>query len=85
MLASLETPLLREDTATVVAITVSQLLMQTGEPLFPLRYLRLGTRNFPRHSPLQAPRDLPGGSLSHTHTHRDRPGAGSIPPRPAAR
>lgn len=36
MLASLETPLLREDTATVVAITVSQLLMQTGEPLYSL-------------------------------------------------
>lgn len=30
MLASLETPLRREDTAAVVAVTVSQLLMQTG-------------------------------------------------------
>lgn len=36
MLASLETPLRREDTAAVVAIVVSRLLMQTGEPLYSL-------------------------------------------------
>lgn len=58
MLASLETPLLGEATAAV-AIMFSYLLMQTGEPLlFPAHYLRLGTGNFPRQSPLQAPRDL---------------------------
>lgn len=34
MLASSETPLLREETAPVVAILISQLLMQTGEPLY---------------------------------------------------
>lgn len=36
MLASLETPLLREDTAAAVAIVVLHLLMQTGEPLHSL-------------------------------------------------
>lgn len=36
MLASLETPLLREDTAPAVAVMISQLLMQTGKPLYSL-------------------------------------------------
>lgn len=84
MLASLETPLLGEATAAV-AIMFSYLLMQTGEPLlFPAHYLRLGTGNFPRQSPLASASGPAGCSRSHTHTHSGSQGESSAPPLLAA-
>lgn len=83
MLASLETPLLGENTAAV-AIVISHLLMQTGEPLFPLHYLRLGTGNFPRQSPVRA--SGPAGLSSPSHSHSPgQPGAGSLSTSPLPR
>lgn len=70
MLASLEIPLLGDNTAAV-AIMFSHLLMQTGEPLYSLPITcAWGLGNFPRQSPQPAPRDLPGCSRSHSHSSR---------------
>lgn len=81
MLASLETPLLGENTAAV-AIMISHLLMQTGEPLYSLPITcgwGLGTF---RGSPQPEPRDLPVSPRPHTHTHPgSRARVLSAPPR----
>ena len=85
MLASLETPLLGEDTAAV-AIMFSHLLMQTGEPLYSLSITCgwglgtfLGTVPSQRLGTCRAVL-----TLTLTLTPAARPNAGSIPPLPAA-
>lgn len=79
MLASLETPLLREDTAPAVAVMISQLLMQTGKPLYSLSVTcGWGRGTFRGRVPSQrlgtcgAVLSLP---LSHSHSRRP-PGRG---------
>lgn len=69
MLASLETPLLREDTAAVVAITVSQLLMQTGNLSIPSPLPAAGDWELSAaESPASASGPARWFSLSHSHS-----------------
>lgn len=87
MLASLETPLRRED-AAAVAIMFSHLLMQTGEPLsipsaftcgWGLGTFR-GTVPSPRLGTCRAVL-----ALTLTLTPASRPGPGCVPPPPGCR
>lgn len=87
MLASLEIPLLGENTAAV-AIMFSHLLMQTGEPLYSLPITcGWGLGTFRGRVPSQRLGTC-GAVLSHTHTltlNPGSPGAGCVPPGLAAR
>ena len=80
MLASLETPLLGEDTAA--AIMFSHLLMQTGEPLYSLAITcGRGLGTFRGRVPASASGPAGLWSLSHSHSPR-QPGRGLHPARP---
>lgn len=85
MLASLETPLRREDTAAV-AIMFSHLLMQTGEPLYSLSITcDWGLGTFRGRVPSQRLGTCGAVlTLTLTLTPAARPDLGSITPLPAA-
>ena len=83
MLASLETPLLREDTAAAVAIVVLHLLMQTGEPLYSLSVTcGWGLGTFRGSVPSQRLGTC-GAVLSATRTHTHRDGGARVLSRSA--